>query len=236
MRRIAALVVSALIAAMLVAGPSAGARQATAPPGATLRSFVEAAGKGDARRMWGLLSKQTQKRYGPDLARFRKTTAVELTEGVGSFARSGTFKVALSQKLSGAWAVAVVTGRRSVEGQLESGAYGVALRGNGAVWRLELGSPVRLRILGPHAGEVITQPGPQVAVEVKAPTAIEGAVLYADGKVVDARSGGTSLRAITFYGVASGVKGNGMHFAAAMAATATEGSAVAWAFRLAPAK
>lgn len=236
MPRVAVLTAVALIVGALAAGPSAGARRADASPGGTLRSFVESAGKGDARRMWSLLSKQTQQRYGPDLVRFRATAAVELTKGAGAFARSGGFKVALSQKLSGAWAVAAITGRRSVEGRVEAGAYGVALRGEGALWRLELGSPVRLRILGPDAGEVITLPGPQVAVEVKAPTAIEGAIVYADGKTIDARSGGTSPSTATFFGTATGIKAKGVHFAAAIAATATEGSAVAWAFSLVPAK
>ena len=241
MRRFAVLAVIALTAGALVAGPAAAGHAAGAPsaavsPGDTLRSFVEAAGKGDAGRMWSLLSTQTQRRFGPDLTRFRKGMAIELADGVGAFARSGGYRVRLSDTLSESWAIAVITGRRSVEGQVEDGAYGVALRGDGAAWKLELGGPVRLRILGPHAGEVIAHPGPQTAFEAKAPTAIEGTILYADGKGVDARSGGTSPRAVTFFGNATGVKVKGVHFAAALAVTATEGSAVAWAFRLVPAK
>ena len=235
MRRVAALFVVALIGGALAAGPSAGARSAAPSPGDAIRSFVEAAGKGNTARMWSLLSRQTQRRYGPDLARFRKGTAVELTEGVGAFARSGGYKVRLSDALSASWAIAVVAGRRSVEGQTEDGAYGVALRGDGAAWKLELGGPVGLRILGPHAGEVIAHPVPQTAVEAKAPSAIEGAILYADGQAIDARSGGLSSRAVTFFGNATAVKAKGVHFAAAIAVTATEGSAVAWAFRLVPA-
>ena len=233
-RRLVIPVAAGLVVAALAAGSGTATRAADASPGSTLRAFVEAAGKGDAARMWGLLSKQTQRRYGPDLARFRKGTAVELTEGVGSFARSGSFRVGLSDTLSDSWAIAVVTGRRQVEGQSEDGAYGAALRGDGAAWRLELGGPVRLRILGPHPGEVVTYVGPQTAVEAKAPTAIEGAILYGDGTPIDARSGGTSSRFVTFFGNATGVKAKGVHFAAALAVTATEGSAVAWAFRLSP--
>ena len=131
-------------------------------------------------------------------------------------------------------AVAAITGRRQVEGQTEDGAYGVALRGDRGTWKLELGGPVRQRILGPHAGEVVTYVGPQTAVEAKAPTAIEGAIFYADGKPVDARSGGLNSRAVTFFGNATAGKAKGVHFAAALAVTATEGSAVAWAFRLDP--
>ena len=236
MRRLVLLAAIGLFATGLAAGSSAASRAADMSPGGTLRAFVEAAGKGDAPRMWGLLSQQSQRRLGPDLARFRKGAAVELTQRVGAFARSGGYKVGLSEQLSESWAIAVITGRRPVNGRAEAGAYGVALRGKGATWRLELGGPVRLRILGPRAGEAIAQPAPQTAVEVKAPTAIEGTILYADGKPVDARSGGTSPSAITFFGNATGVKAKGMHFAAAIAATATEGSAIAWAFRLVPAK
>ncbi len=234
MRRFVSLVVIALAAAGLAAGSAAAARTAGVTPGGTLRAFVEAAGKGDALRMWGLLSKQAQRRLGPDLARFRKGTAVELTEGVGAFARAGGYRVGLSDTLSKTWAIAVITGRRQVEGQTEDGAYGAALRGDRSTWRLELGGPVRLRILGPHPGEVVTAVGPQTAVEAKAPAAIEGAALYADGAPVDARSGGTSSRAVTFFGNAAAVTAKGVHFAAALAVTATEGSAVAWAFRLSP--
>ena len=234
MHRLVSLLVVALAAAAFTTGSATAARTAKVTPGATLRAFVEAAGKGDVPRLWALLSKQTQRRLGPDLAGFRKGRAVELTAGVGAFARSGGYRVGLAEKLSESWAIAVITGPRHVEGRTEAGVYGIALRGDGAVWRLELGGPVRLRILGPKAGEVIARPGPQTAVEVQAPTAIEGAVLYADGKPIDARSGGTSASAVTFFGNATGVKAKGLHFAAAIAVTATEGSAVAWAFRLAP--
>ena len=70
MRRFAVLAVIALTAGALVAGPAAAGHAAGAPsaavsPGDTLRSFVEAAGKGDAGRMWSLLSTQTQRRFGP---------------------------------------------------------------------------------------------------------------------------------------------------------------------------
>lgn len=234
MPRPVSLLVVALAAVVFATGSAAAARTTEASPASTLRAFVEAAGKGDAPRMWGLLSKQAQRRLGPDLVRFRKGTAVELTEGVGAFARAGGYRVRLSDTLSDTWAIAVITGRRTVEMQTEDGAYGVALRGDRGTWRLELGGPVRLRILGPHAGEVVTYVGPQTAVEAKAPTAIEGAILYADGKPVDARSGGLNSRAITFFGNATAVKAKGVHFAAALAVTATEGSAVAWAFRLDP--
>lgn len=60
--------------------------------------------------------------------------------------------------------------------------------------------------------------------------------LYADGKPTVARSGGTSPSAITFFGNATGVKAKGVHFAAALAVTGTEVSAVAWAFRPVPEK
>jgi len=102
--------------------------------------------------------------------------------------------------LSPQWALAVITGRRRVEGQDEAGAYAAALRGESSAWRVELGGPVSLRILGPHEGEVVRQPEPQVAVEVKANRDIMGALLYVDGKPVDAKAGGTGARAITFFG------------------------------------
>src|SRR5689334_23246495 len=90
MRR-AALV---LVAAALLAG--CGGKQRAAPTTPTtprdpgkevLDAFVAAAGRGDARALWALLSRPSQRRLGP-FAKFRRTTATELSEGVGSFARS----------------------------------------------------------------------------------------------------------------------------------------------------
>src|SRR6478672_10468571 len=50
-------------------------------------AFVAAAGRGDAKALWNLLSTPTQQRLGP-YEHFRQTTAVELSEGVGSFSRA----------------------------------------------------------------------------------------------------------------------------------------------------
>lgn len=235
--RLAALALAAaLFAAAAGAGAAAAAPRADGSPGGVLRQFVEAAGKGDASTMWSLLSARSRQRLGPDFGRFRKGSAAELNRGVGTFARSSGFTVALSTELSTTWAVAVITGSRSANGQKEAGAYGVALRGEGGGWRLELDGPVKLRILGPDPGEIVVQPEPQFAVEVKATDDILGGVLYADGKALTSNAGGLGPKNVTIYAPATIVKKRGVHFGAAIAATATDASAVAWTFGFVPAK
>ncbi len=51
------LVAVGVVVAALAAVFGSAAHAAVASPGNMLRAFVEAAGKGDAPRMWGLLSK-----------------------------------------------------------------------------------------------------------------------------------------------------------------------------------
>lgn len=227
---------SAALAPGAAAAPAFPATAAAPGPATVLANFVRAAGKGDAAAMWALLSAPSRKRLGPDLARFRSGAAVELGEGLGSYSRSGSFTVRYSVVLSPQWAFVAITGRRSVEGQVERGAYAVALRGEPGGWRVELGSPVKVRILGPHEGEVVRQPQPQVAIEVKANKDIVGALLLVDGVSVDAKSGGLGPRAITFYGVANLVRTTSIHYGAAIAATATDATGVAWAFEFVPRK
>lgn len=226
-------------AALLVAGGAAAASaapQAAATPGGVLTAFVQAAGRNDARAMWSLLSSQTQKRLGPDLAAFTRLNAPGFHDAVGAFTHDGSFTVRLSQKLSAQWAIAVITGQRIVQSNPQAGAFGVALRGEGATWKLELGGPIALRILGPKEGEIVRQPEPQMAVEAKAKAEILGGLLYADGAAVKASAGGTDPRTLTFFGPAPTIKSTGVHYGAAIVATRTDAAAVAWTFGFVPTK
>lgn len=233
---VAALAVAALAAAFALPAVAAPrARAADATPGGVLTTFVQAAGKGDAAKLWSLLSPQSQKRLGPDLAAFKKKAAASLNQGLGGFSRDGSFKVRFSTVLSSSWAVAVITGTRKVDGKAEAGAYGVVMRATAGAWRLELGGPVQVRVLGPDPGETVASPGPQVAVEAKAPRQIVGAIIWADGEAVNSSAGGTGPNNVTIYGVAPNVTGKGIHWGAGVAATATDATAVAWTFGLVPA-
>src|SRR5918999_612546 len=109
-------------------------------PGNVLLEFVQAAGAGKADTMWRQLSGPTQASIGPTLDEFRKTTATELQEGLGTLAK--TARVILSRELPGDWGVAAIAGEREIEGDTEYYAYGVALAQEGGQWKIELGGVV----------------------------------------------------------------------------------------------
>lgn len=113
----------------IAAGGAAPRVEAAVPsPAATLRSFVVAAGRGDAPGMWRLLSPASRRRLGPTLARFRSNAAVELAEGAGTFSRARDLRVVLGSAIDARWAVAALSGTRRAEGAREFAAYAVALR------------------------------------------------------------------------------------------------------------
>src|SRR5256885_5842908 len=89
-------------------------------------AFVAAAGHGDAKALWALLSAPTRARLGP-FSRFRSATAVELAEGAGSFAR-GTYKEIVSERVTDRFGVVAIAGFRTAEGAREYATYGTALR------------------------------------------------------------------------------------------------------------
>ena len=243
MRRLPLLLALAAVVAALAAGGASAAPAARAAkpvaetsPGKVLSTFVKAAGTNDTATMWGLLSSATKKRFGGSLEAFRKGEAPELVGALGQLARGDAFTMRMSEKLSSVFAFAVVTSRRVVKGQKEEAAYAAAMRAEGAGWKLELGGPVSLRVIGPDQGEVVAAPEPQMAVEAKAKEQIIGAILYADGVPIDGNAGGTGPNNVTIYGVATNVAKPGVHYGAAVAGTATDISAVAWTFGFVPAK
>lgn len=230
-----AAVTAALAVALAGSGSALAASRADGTPGGILTQFVQAAGKADAAALWALLSQPTRKRLGPDLATFRAKAAPGITEVVGELAHSSGLKVSLAQKLSTTWAIAAMTGSLGSGGQQQAGAYVVALRGEGGAWRVELAGPVTLRVLGPAPGAVVVAPEAQFAVEAKAPSDILGGVLYADGKKLTSSGGGTGPREITFFAPAALASTRGIHFGAAIVATSSEATAIAWTFAFVPA-
>jgi hypothetical protein len=187
-RRLAAL---AVVAVLLAGCGGGGAKQTTsattsATPTTTttsgdpgkdaIEAFVVAARAGRADALWLMLSTATKRRLGP-LARFRTHTAVELTEGVGSF---GRFGVIVSERITPEFGIVAVDGRRVVEGRLERDVYATALRLEGSAWKIELGGPVHVRAVGPDPGaheDVVAQ----VAAAVSGQGGSGTAVVYVDG-------------------------------------------------------
>jgi len=182
-------------------------------PARALGALIDAAHRGDGAAAARLLA------AGP------KPTISELGEGLGTFAGS---RPRLLYR-AGDWAVAYVSGVRSVEGTREHSAYAAALHLVGGRWRADLTSRVRVEILGPPPG---TRAGvrPQLGVELRALIPLVESGLWLDGKELLGKGGGSPTRG-TIYGVSDRRVRRGFHVAVAYARDGGHGTAVAWVFR-----
>lgn len=197
-----------------------------ASPASVLRAFIAAAGRGDARAEWRLLSPASQRQLGP-FSRFRSRTAVELSEGAGTYARSPDLRVVLNRVLGCGSAVAAVAGTRAVEGTREWSAYAVALRRVSARWAIELGAPLGLT---PLSSQTLVPPGSvRVGVRISADEPVGTVLLWLDGSRLAAASPPLPARGATVSGVVL-LAGPSRHAAVAFARTATRSAAVAWTF------
>ena len=191
-----------------------------ARPGVVLQAFVRAASRRDEGRMWERLSVQTRQRLGPTLIGFRRRAARGLERELVSFGQRN--QLILSETITASFAVAAV-GRANR-------AYAAALRREDGLWRIELGSAVRIDPLRPKPGEKVAR-RTQLAAEVSAGTPIVEAGLWLDGVAFPSRGGGPSPNALTMFGETSTLD-RGPHFVVAFASTQANASARAWAFRV----
>ncbi len=175
---------------------------------------MRAAQDGDAAAMRRLLTADS------------RVQPTELSEGLGTFSAHRARRL----YLGGDWAVAAVSGLRTVEGTRERGAYAAALKLVDGRWRVDLSQRVRVRILGPDPGSTVG-PMPQVAAEVTAPDPLAESGLWVDGLALQVKGGGTPRRG-TIYGAPASDLAPGPHTAVAYARTARNGTAVAWTFRV----
>jgi hypothetical protein len=96
-------------------------------------------------------------------------------------------------------------------------------------WSLESKSNVKISILGPQPlGKVAAIP--QVAVELKAPSALVEDGLWVDGKELLEKGGGLHANDQTIYGAPDTKLAKGVHVAIAYGRTASSGAAVRWTF------
>jgi hypothetical protein len=190
-----------------------------ARPGAALRDFVRAAARGDERRMWVRLSAPTKSRLGGSLTAFRRQAAPQLRRELAALGRRQ--EVILSETITPRFSVAAV-GRGTR-------AYAAALRLDGGLWRVELGSAVRLEPLRPDPGETVER-RTQLAAEVSAGAPIVEAGLWLDGRAFPSRGGGPTANALTMFGETRRLA-PGAHNVIAFASTASSAGARAWTFR-----
>jgi hypothetical protein len=98
-------------------------------------------------------------------------------------------------------------------------------------WSLESKSNVKISILGPHPLAKVASI-PQVAAELKAPSALVEDALWVDGKELLEKGGGLHQNDQTVYGAPDTKLSKGMHVAVAYGRTASSGTAVRWTFRV----
>jgi hypothetical protein len=194
--------------------------------GQVLMDFVQAAGKGDADAMWGMLSEATKASVGPTLEDFRSSTAVEFTEGLGTLA--DTARVFLSRRLPDDWGVAAVSGEREVEGEEEYFAYGAALIQEEGAWKLELGG-VLIAALKPEPLSE-TDARPEIGANVGAGGDITQLLMWLDGKPLAFERGGNAPFAATLVATPSEDLQPGQQEVVVFASTDLSASAIAWTF------
>ena len=228
---------AALIALVIVlAGCGGGSKSArttapvtTAPvtttsgdPGkAAADAFLAAAAAGNVEAIWGMLSAASQRRLGPTLGEFKSGAGGELADSVGSF--RGT-KVIVSERITPEFGVVAIDGRQNGKPAV----YAVPLRLEGTKWRLELGSPVKVRPIGPDPG-AHEQIVAQVAAAVSGPGGSGTAVMYLDGHTENPKVAGTASNS-TLYANFEPALDPGRHTVVVFASDGQNAGATAWDF------
>jgi len=194
--------------------------------GLTVLRFVQAARRGDAERMWNLLSEPTQRSIGPGVLPFARGTASDLYDSFADFEQG---QVLLSRRLDDKWAVGAVSGRfENDEGDSEPAAYAVALRREHDKWRVELAGLVIAR-LRPSPAKT-TGNRPELRAEAQAGNGLERMLMWVDGSAARV----PFIRTSDFTGEIDGKAMQkipaGEHAAVVFAQTPVTAGAQAWTF------
>jgi hypothetical protein len=195
---------------------------APADPGkAAVQAALAAAAAGKTDQLWGMLSTRSRQRLGPTLGRFRSGAGRELADRLGSLRNA---KVIVSERITPEFGMVAVDGRRNGKRAVDA----VPLRLEGTGWKLELGSPVKIRPIGPLPGKhepVVAQ----IAAAVTGPGGSGTAVMYLDGHTENPKVAGTSSNA-TLYANFDPALEPGRHTVVVFASDGGDAGATAWDF------
>lgn len=195
---------------------------APADPGkAAFETALAAAAAGKTDELWAMLSSRSKQRLGPTLRRFEAAAGGDLVRSLGSLRDP---KVIVSERITPEFGVVAVDGRRNGRRSV----YAVPLRLEGTNWRLELGSPVKVRAIGPLPGKhepVVAQ----VAAAVTGPGGSGTAVMYLDGHTENPKVVGTSSNS-TLYANFDPPLDPGRHTVVIFASDGGDAGATAWDF------
>jgi hypothetical protein len=197
-----------------------------AAPGQTVLRFVQAARRGDAEGMWGLLSEPTKRSIGPGVLSFSQGTAGDLYDSFADF-RQG--RVLLSRKLDDDWAVGAVTGTfESDDGDTEPAAYALALRREDGKWKVELGGLVIARLRPPPSDT--SGDRPELRAEAQAGNGVDRMLMWVDGSAARVPFIRTSDFTAEIDGKPTERIPPGEHVAVVFARTPVTAGAQAWTF------
>ena len=193
-----------------------------ADPGkAAFEAALAAAASGKTDELWAMLSSRSKQRLGPTLRRFEAGAGGNLVRSLGSLRDP---KVIISERITPEFGVVAVDGRRNGRRSV----YAVPLRLEGTNWRLELGSPVKVRAIGPLPGKhepVVAQ----VAAAVTGPGGSGTAVMYLDGHTENPKVAGTSSNS-TLYANFDPPLDPGRHTVVVFASDGGDAGTTAWDF------
>jgi hypothetical protein len=195
---------------------------APADPGRdAAEALVAAAAAGKIDAIWGMLSVRSKQRLGPTLGEFRSGAGGKLADDLGSFRN---VRVIVSERITPEFGVVAIDGRKHGKRAV----YAVPLRLEGKRWKLELGSPVNVRPIGPLPGahEPIVA---QIAAAVTGPGGSGTAVMYLDGHTENPKVAGTTSNA-TMYANFDPALDPGRHTVVVFASDGGEAGAKAWDF------
>jgi hypothetical protein len=220
-----------LVAVLLVAGCGGGKKAVTTvetvklpttttsgdPGKDAIAAFVAAAKAGKTGAMWGMLSSESKQRVGPTLGEFKSGAGGELADTLAGF---GDYKVIVSERLTPEFGIVGIDDGKQV--------YAVPLRLEGTDWRVELGSPVKIRPLGPLPGkteDVVAQ----IGAAVEGPGGEVNVVMYRDGATEQPQVRGTATDVTTFANFDPALPA-GRHSVVVAATEGREAGATAWVF------
>jgi hypothetical protein len=191
----------------------------SADPGKeAIDAFVAAARAGNIDAMWGMLSPEAKKRVGPTTGEFKSGAGGELADSLAGF---GPYKAIVSERITPEFGVVAIDDGKKV--------YSTPLRLVGEKWKIELGSPVAIRPLGPLPGAI----EPVVAQIGAAVDGIGGdtnVVIYLDGNAEpDPQVRGTGTSVTTFANFDPALP-PGRHTVVIASTEGREAGAAAWAF------
>ena len=156
---------------------------------------------------------------GPTFEDFERNAFPGLKEELAPFA-DGPLPVEVSEKIDDEFGLVALSRGKD--------AYATPLRLEGNVWRVELGSPVRIDVLGPPPGSR-GEFAKQIGVEKHGAGGAGIAVLYLDGVTLDAETFSDADSATIFANFETALE-PGRHTAVAFTSAAGEAAARAWTF------